>query len=132
MQRLHDAPPPYGVKKASDFLAFKNGRLIFVECKETITNTLNIKSSIRDNQIEMIYDNVTKYNGVEGGFMINFKTYKTIVWLPIQNLVNKIINKNLKSINFEKMLTKDNYYYKIINVQRKYKEFDNFEGGFKW
>ncbi len=106
-------------------MAYKDGELTYVECKETKLNTLNIKSNIKKNQIEMMTKNTKGHKGVKGGFMVHFKTHNAVVWTPIEKFNEEIVAKGYKSINFKKMLTDDNIYFKII-AQGKNKNYKDF------
>lgn len=123
--RLHDAPPPYGVKKPADFYAYKYPHFIYVECKETIKTLWNIKAGLRDSQLEKMLDAVNFY-GVKAFILIWFKKHKFIYCIEITNL-KELIDKGYKSVNI-KNLTNDDFRGKIIHeIENKTFDLSNFE-----
>lgn len=125
VDKLHDAPPPYGVKKASDLYAYKYPHFIFVECKKTKKSLWNIKSNLRDNQLQMMLDAVNYY-GVKAFVLIWFAKHKFIYCIEITNL-KELIDKGYKSVNI-KNLTNEDFRGKIIHeVENKTFDLSNFE-----
>ena len=123
--RLHDAPPPYGVKKPADFYAYKYPHFIYVECKETIKTLWNIKSNLKESQLEKMLDAVNYY-GVKAFVLIWFKKHKFIYCIEIANL-KELIDKGYKSVNI-KNLTNDDFRGKIIHeIENKTFDLSNFE-----
>lgn len=126
VDKLHDAPPPYAVKKPSDLYVYKYPYFMFIECKKTQKNLWNIKSGLRDNQLEMML-NATRHKGVLSFIFIWFAMHNFIYCIDVNN-VNDLLNKGYKSINI-KHLTNNDYHGKIIHEEKGRKAFDliNFE-----
>lgn len=125
--RLQDAPKPYSVPKASDFIAYKKPYLYLVECKETKKNRWNIKSNLMKNhgknksQFTDLLDGA-KIDGIKSIIFLKFSSAKIILAIDINKLLCYINNggKSITPINEE--------FIKIEKIKNKY----NFERNDIW
>ena len=112
--RLYDAQGGYcGISNPADFILYNYPNMFLLELKAVQDKRLDF-SKIRPNQIEGL-DSWSKNKGVIAGIMVNFYTYGTIYFIPI-DFINELKESGRKSINIDMC---DKYCYKVDGSKKR-------------
>ena len=109
---MHEKESKFTAENPCDFLLYDKPNLFAVECKSTKYKSMSIqtditdkddKSMIKSHQINSL-TNFNLYDGVYGGFLLNWRNDEDIsdnrvYWLPIENFVKFLTTTDKKSIN---------------------------------
>lgn len=86
----------YGVSNPCDFILFRSPNLFLVELKTHKGKSIPL-THIRDNQIQGMYK-ATQYEGVYGGFIINFRDLEETYYITVQDVIQFVQAGERKSI----------------------------------
>ena len=88
-----------GVCNPADFRLYKFPLTFLIECKSHKGKSLPF-DKIRKGQIEKLLEDV-RYNGVVGGFLINFRELEETYYVPVDNVYQYMQTAHRKSIPVE-------------------------------
>lgn len=89
----------YGVSNPCDYILFRSPYLFLVELKTHKGKSLPI-AKIRPNQIQGM-EKATHYEGVYGGFLINFRELEETYYITVQDVIQFTQTEERKSIPVE-------------------------------
>lgn len=86
----------YGVSNPCDYILFRSPNLFLVELKTHKGKSIPL-AKIRENQIQGM-SKAVQYDGVYGGFLINFRDLEETYYVSVQEVINFIQTEKRKSI----------------------------------
>lgn len=89
----------YGVFNPCDYILFRSPYLFLVELKTHKGKSIPI-AKIRPNQIQGM-EKATQYEGVYGGFLINFRELEETYYITVQDVIQFTQTEERKSIPVE-------------------------------
>lgn len=89
----------YGVSNPCDYILFRSPYLFLVELKTHKGKSIPI-AKIRPNQIQGM-EKATHYEGVYGGFLINFRELEETYYITVQDVIQFTQTEERKSIPVE-------------------------------
>lgn len=99
VDRVNDPQAGYlGVKNICDFYVFRFPYLHYIECKTTMTSTLNFKSAITDTQWNGLLQKA-RIPGVAAGFVVWFQSYDLTVYASAHDL-DMLRKQGKKSLSY--------------------------------
>ena len=115
IDRLYDSVSGYkSVSNISDFIAYKQPNIFYLECKSHKENTFPFSNLSQ-------YDKLLKKVGIPGvrtGVIIWFIDHDIIIYVPIKT-VKQMKENGLKSVNI-RTIDKDGYkYYEIPTTKKR-------------
>lgn len=121
IDRIYDSVSGYkSISNISDFIAYKQPNIFYIECKTTKEATFNFNKLTQ-------YDKLVEKVGISGvrtGVLIWFYNFDRVIYVPIKT-VSKMKDDGLKSVNIRNIDSSNYRFYDIPSRKlRVYMESD--------